>query len=94
VGQIRYSPAVDTLYGDWGNCDAAGYGFSDLTYENDVIVEGISSYQTYCGCNGQHLFSQTNYNGDCGIFGHATVVDVPWACNDRIYSMRVYAWYA
>ncbi|HJQ45303.1 MAG TPA: hypothetical protein VJ870_03115 [Amycolatopsis sp.] len=84
----------DTLYGDAGPCDPVGYGFSNLSYENDVIVEGISSYQTYSGCNGQQIFSQTGYGSSCGIFGPATAVDVPWACNDHIYSMKVYAWFA
>lgn len=48
-----YAGNADTIYGHDGPCDSSGYGISDLTYENNWVIGGISSYTTSNLCSGQ-----------------------------------------
>ncbi|MGB6453088.1 MAG: hypothetical protein WBH47_01235 [Streptosporangiaceae bacterium] len=89
-----YGGPSDTIYGDNGPCDASGYGIPDLSYTNDWVVNGISSYETHSSCWGQKYWSiLSGYNpyttnGLCKTFTNTWQVPyVGAACNDKLYSM-------
>ncbi|WP_162788472.1 hypothetical protein [Amycolatopsis albispora] len=73
-------------------CDSAGWGFSDIR-EHNSAVGGISSYRTFNECNGSAIYSETDFNNECGRFHFLWDVSVPWSCNDHVYSMRLYKSY-
>jgi hypothetical protein len=87
-----FTGSSDTIYGDNGPCDASGYGLSDLTYENDWVIGGISAYQTHSSCWGQKYWNHTSgwspYTTPCKTFTNSWEVSyVGAACNDDLYSM-------
>ncbi|WP_147263939.1 hypothetical protein [Prauserella sp. PE36] len=81
-----------TIFGE-SACDSAGYGMSDLRNANSV-VGGISSYRADPTCNGQTLYHEPNYVRQCGAHQTGTLKNVPWECNDHLFSMRVYRAYS
>ena len=85
----------DTIYGDNGPCDASGYGISDLTYENNWVIDGISSYKTHSYCWGQQYWKTTSgwspWTTPCKTWTDTWEVwYVGAACNDQLYSMWVW----
>lgn len=82
----------DTITGDWGNCDAAGYQITDLSWSN-FLVSGITSYVYHSECSGATTYRGTNFTDICRHeFGHVKFVGDK--CNDHVWSMRVYKYYA
>ncbi|MFE0022954.1 hypothetical protein [Amycolatopsis sp. NPDC059021] len=73
-------------------CDSAGWGFSNIVRYNDA-VGGISSYRTFAQCNGSAIYSEKNFKNLCGIYSFQWDVNVPWSCNDHVYSMKLYKSY-
>jgi hypothetical protein len=90
-----YTGNSDTVYGNDGPCDPNGYGLGDLSYENDWVVDGISSYQTHSYCWGQEYWNSTYgwspWTTPCKTYTDTWEVSyVGAACNDKLYSM--YLW--
>lgn len=85
----NYVGYYDTIYGQYGPCDAAGYGFSDLSGA-EFAVNGISSYYYFNSCNTQGLYTGTYYGGVASntLYGDRAYVGDTW--NDNTYSMRVW----
>lgn len=79
-----------TLYGSDGPCDTLGYRFTNLTYSNDVAVQGISSYVTYNNCNKQNYWNQTSFGGTPRFNGSGGAPYLGFAYDDRLYSMKMY----
>ena len=92
---VDYAGYDDTIYGKDGPCDYTGYGLSDLTYENDYVISGISSYQTHNCCWGQKYWNRTSgwnpWTTPCQTWTNTWEVwYVGSACNDRVYSFWVW----
>ncbi|MBN9748553.1 hypothetical protein DMP23_47035 [Amycolatopsis sp. A1MSW2902] len=75
-------------YGDSGPCDAAGYGFNDMS---DILDGGTSSYKLAGGCTVAEYFSDTYLEGSFSglIYGDQSIVTGGW--NDNIGSMSIHA---
>jgi hypothetical protein len=77
----------DTVYGQFGNCDGAGYGFEDLS-DVELAVGGVTSYRLFSNCNKALYYDQTGYSGN--FTGHSgDNPNVGASFNDKIYSMTV-----
>lgn len=81
---------TDTIYGTSGPCDSTGYAISDLSYSNDVVVGGISSYYYWNNCTSQIYWNGLYETGasksntdDCAYVGNT------W--NDVVYSMKLWS---
>jgi hypothetical protein len=85
-----YTGQTDTVYGDSGPCDTAGYSLPNLTLA-EYYTNGISSYQLYSNCKYASYWTETNFNGSkkTGVKGNQSYVGALF--NDKIYSMRVWA---
>jgi hypothetical protein len=90
-----YTGNSNSVYGKNGICDGNGYGLSDLTYENQVVVGGISSYKTHSECWGQQYWDHTTgwdpWTTPCKTFTDTWEVPFVGAqCNDDLLSMYVW----
>ncbi|WP_409181118.1 hypothetical protein F9C11_32180 [Amycolatopsis sp. VS8301801F10] len=72
-------------------CDPAGWGFSDLRAANDA-VRGATHIKTFNSCNGGELYTDTHYGGLCHRWSYAWEFNFPGGCNDRLHSMKLYAY--
>jgi hypothetical protein len=59
---IDYAGDSSEVWGDYGTCDAEGYGISDMDGVQDD-VDGVSSYQLVGACNVSEKFGGYNFTG-------------------------------
>lgn len=89
---IDFQGRFDTVAGQEGPCDAAGYGFSDLTLVN-FNVGGISSYEYGAGsnCHVATYWNQTGFQGTARVnfIGNQPFVGATW--NDDLFSMKIHS---
>lgn len=86
----NYLGTYTTLGGQFGTCDAAGYGFSNLNYAN-AIVYGISSYILNGACQYSTIYTGINYGGSPRTYYNQGVAYVGPLHNDQVRSMRISA---
>jgi hypothetical protein len=85
-----YRGLFDSVGGHNGPCDVHGYGFTDLTLVN-FIVMGISSYKLFSNCKVASYWNETGFTGRkrSGYKGDNRYVGAPW--NDQVFSMRTWS---